>query len=257
MTRPGLQLELFSAPPADPGGGQGEAAGKPAERRVQALRERLARRLGESVRLEVHDNRSTMVSYRRERGTLALRVHHMFLSADDETTAALADFASARRRRRHAGRLLDAFIRRHQGFIRPARPTLPLDPRGRVHDLSQIFRLLNERYFAGAIEATIGWSRAPLARRRRTIKMGVYYHESRTIRVHPALDHPSVPGYVVEFIVYHEMLHQACPTEVGPRGQKLVHTRAFRARERAHPDHARALAWEKAHLEQLLARRKV
>jgi hypothetical protein len=224
---------------------------------VQDLRERLAYRLGESLRLEIHDNRSTMISYRRERGTLALRVHHMFLSADERTTQALADFASARRQRQQAGRLLDAYIRRNQVDIRPPRPMERLDPHGRVHDLDVIYRELNARYFEGTIDARIGWGRAPLRRRRRTIKMGVYYHDTQTIRIHPALDHPSVPAYVVEFIVYHEMLHQACPTETTASGQKRIHTQAFRARERRHPDHDRALAWEKEHLAQLLSRRRM
>jgi hypothetical protein len=219
------------------------------------LCERLAHRLGESVRLEVHDNRSTMISYRRERGTLALRVHHMFLSADEPTTQALADFASVRRQRRQAGRLLDAYIRRNQVDIRPPRPTERLEPRGRAHDLESVFRALNIRFFDGSIDARIGWGRAPLRRRRHTIKMGVYYHDTRTIRVHPALDHSSVPAYVVEFIVYHEMLHQACPTETTAAGKKRIHTKAFRARERSHPDHDRALAWEREHLAQLLSRR--
>jgi hypothetical protein len=223
--------------------------------RVRELSERLARRLGESLRLEVHDNRSTMISYRRERGTLALRVHHMFLSADESTTQALADFASTRRSRRQAGRLLDAYIRRNQIDIRPPRPMERLEPHGRIHDLDILYRTLNGRFFGGGIDARIGWGRAPLRRRRRTIKMGVYYHDTRTIRIHPALDHPSVPGYVVEFIVYHEMLHQACPTETTAAGKKRIHTKAFRLRERAHPDHDRALAWEKAHLAQLLSRR--
>jgi len=250
--RPGPQLQLFTER-REP---LRVAARAVDEQRVEELRARLSSRLGEPVVLSIHDNRSTMVSYRREQGRLALRVHHMFLAADEAITAALADFAAPRRGRRQAGRLLDAFIRRHQSVIRPPRPMARMEPRGRVHDLSRIFHALNERYFAGAIEASIGWSRAPLRRRRRTIKMGVYYHDTRTIRVHPALDHPTVPGYVVEFIVYHEMLHQACPAELGAGGKKLVHTDAFRARERAHPDHDRALGWEKANLEQLLARRR-
>lgn len=240
------QLELF---------GQVAPAAAVDERRVEALRERLAHRLGEAVELRVHDNRSTMISYRRDRGTLALRIHHMFLSADERTAEALADFASARRRRRQAGQLLDAFIRENQQAIRPPRQSARLEPHGRVHDLERVYRALNERWFRGAIDAAIGWGRAPLRRRRRTIKMGVYYHETRTIRIHPALDHPSVPPYVVEFIVYHEMLHQACPAQPGPGGRKLVHNAAFRAREKLHPDRVRALAWEKEHLGQLLARR--
>ena len=224
--------------------------------RVAALRERIARRLGENVEVEIHDNRSTMVSYRRGQAGIALRLHHMFLDAEEPVAQALADFTSARRARRRAGQILDAYIRSHRGSIRPPGATGRLDPRGRVHDLSALYRALNERFFAGAIDARIGWGRAPLARRRRTIKMGVYYHDSRTIRIHPALDHPSVPAYVVEFITYHEMLHQACPPQARPDGSSRIHTKEFRARERQHPDHDRALAWEKQHLGLLLARRR-
>jgi hypothetical protein len=197
--------------------------------RVQQLRERLAHRIGEEVRLEVHD---------------------------DPTTQAWADFASARRHRRQAGQLLDSYIRRNQVDIRPPRPMERLEPHGWVHDLEVVFRSLNARFFGGSIDARIGWGRAPLRRRRRTIKMGVYYHDTRTIRIHPALDHASVPPYVVEFIVYHEMLHQACPTETTASGQKRIHTKTFRVRERSHPDHDRALTWEKEHLAQLLSRRR-
>lgn len=222
---------------------------------VQSLRERISRRLGGPVCLEVHDNRSTMISYRRAPGHLELRVHHMFLTSNEAVAQALADFAAAGKPRRQAGRLLDAFIRGHRHRIRPPRPDGAMQPRGLVHDLGSIYRSLNERFFGDVIDAQIGWGRMPPRRQRRSIKLGVYYHEARTIRIHPALDRAEVPGFVVEFIVYHEMLHQACPTEDSPSGRKRIHTRAFRARERSHPDHLRALAWEKENLAILLARR--
>jgi hypothetical protein len=223
--------------------------------KIQQLREHLSRQLGESVDLVVHDNRSTMISYRRNRGALALRVHRMFLSADLQTTHALADFTRARRPHRRTGELLDAFIRRHQQGLRPPSRLAPLVTRGRHHDLAELFRTLNHRFFGNQVVASIGWGRSMLRRRRLSIKMGGYFHETRTIRIHPALDHPAVPGYVVEFIVYHEMLHQVCPAEEHSGRRKRVHTRLFRARERLHPDHRRALIWEREHLTWLLGRR--
>jgi hypothetical protein len=255
--RSGIQLSL----PFLPVPRRGAPTRAPADRQppepgqVQRLCEHLARHLGEPVSLVVHDNRSTMISYRRNRGSLALRVHRMFLAADVQTTHALADFTRARRPHRRTGELLDAFIRRHQPELPPPTRRDSLITRGRAHDLAPIYRLLNQRFFDDAVAAEIGWGRAPLRRRRRSIKMGVYFHETRTIRIHPALDRPEVPAYVVEFIVYHEMLHQICPAEELAGGRKRIHTRAFRAREQLHPDHRRAVAWERENLGWLLGRR--
>ncbi|MHB1845512.1 MAG: hypothetical protein ACYCWW_11845, partial [Deltaproteobacteria bacterium] len=242
MRDPGLQLELPLAQPP-----------RTAVRRLAPLQghqlaavlERLAR---EPIRLTMHDNRSTMVSFRRVRGTLELRLHHMFLSAQQELLEAIVDFATLRRGRSRAGRAIDAFVRAHQQDIRPPKPRASLEPRGRHHDLARLYSSLNERWFAGAIDARIGWGRLPPARRRRTIKMGAYYHDTRTILIHPALDRPEVPELVVEFVVYHEMLHQAVPPTRGPTGRKRIHPTEFKERERRHPSYAGAIAWEKEHL---------
>ena len=200
------------------------------------LRARLEEALGRVVSLKVHDNRSTMISFRHLEDRLHFRLHRMFLSGDAAVVRALADFAGRRGRRRASGRLLDSFIKAHQEEIRPSR-LLQDNPRGQFHDLEATFRVLNGRFFEDAIEAAIGWGRPPRGkkRRRRTIKMGLYFHEQKAIRIHPALDRPEVPGYVLEFIVYHEMLHQACPPERSPQGKQRIHTRAFRAREKLPP----------------------
>jgi predicted SprT family Zn-dependent metalloprotease len=211
--------------------------------------------LGERVRLTVHDNRSTMVSFRRASGSLHYRVHHMFLDAPAEVLRALAAFAAPLRggaaRRREAGGHIDAFVRarRHRiGAPRVGR----LQPRGRAHDLQTIFDRLNAAEFGGAIQARIGWGAVRPGRRRRTVKTGVYLQDARLIRIHPTLDRPAVPEFYVAAVVFHEMLHQAVPVhEVG--GRRVVHGREFKARERAYPDHERARAWEARHLGLLLS----
>jgi hypothetical protein len=223
---------------------------------VEALRSELFRRLALPVRIEVHDNRSTMVSYRRAGEGLAIRIHRMFVPPPRELAETLAAFVSGRgRRRAEAGRWLDRYIRDHRQVIREPRPTPSPPSRGRIRDLKSIFDALNQRYFGGAVQAEIGWSRASSKRRRRSIKMGVYLHDHRHIRIHPALDRPEVPDYLVEFVVYHEMCHQICPPEPGAGRRKRVHTRAFLERERLHPEREKALSWEKKHLKLLLRAR--
>jgi hypothetical protein len=220
------------------------------------LADDLSSLLSERVRLTVHDNRSTMVSYRRGEGELHYRVHHMFLGAPDDVISALATFAGVPRggataRRRQAGAAIDAWVKDHRARIGAPR-LVSLQPRGRAHDLQAIFDRLNAQHFDGSIEARIGWGPVRRGRRRRTVKTGVYVQDARIIRIHPTLDRPEVPEFYLAAVVFHEMLHQAVPA-LEVNGRRVVHGRAFRARERAYPDHTRARAWEDQHLGLLLS----
>ncbi len=246
------QLELFLPAPL------AKAPRAPAPSREEALMgaDALARRLaGElrlQVRLSVTDNRSTMVSYARKSGGLTLRIHHMFLDAPEAILRALADYAG--RGHLRAGRVLDGYIRAQESRIRTERRrAAELKPRGRCFDLGEIFDALNGRFFQGTIQARVGWGRAVSRRRRKTIRLGVYDHQTREIRIHPALDKADVPRFFVEYIVFHEMLHQLFPS-ARHDGRHVHHPKAFKDREKAFPHYAAALAWEKQHLHALLRR---
>ena len=211
--------------------------------------------LSERVRLTVHDNRSTMVSFRRDDGEVHYRVHHMFLGAPDDVVSALAAFAGKQRgaatRRREAGTRIDAYVRVHRERIAAPRH-MHLQPRGRTHHLQAILDRLNAQYFGGAVQVRIGWGPVRLGRRRRTVKTGVYVQDARIIRIHPTLDRPEVPEFYVAAVVFHEMLHQVVPA-AERNGRRIVHGHEFRRRERAYPDHARAKAWENDNLSLLLS----
>ena len=204
------------------------------------------------VELSIHDNRSTMVSFRRDARQLTLRIHHMFLDAGPEVARALVEYARLRSRR--AGVVLDEYVRSHRTAIKPPDRTRqrPLETAGRVHDLAAMYARLNARYFSGAIDATIGWGRGSTGKRRRSIRMGAYFHETRTILIHPALDRPDVPAYFVELVVYHEMLHQAVPQQRDGDGRRCIHTPEFRRREAQFDAFEPARAWERRHLALLL-----
>ncbi|HEX8441932.1 hypothetical protein [Archangium sp.] len=219
--------------------------------RAEALAFRLSADLRLPVRLAVTDNRSTMVSFRRSANVLQLRLHHMFLDAPEQVVRAVADYAG--RGNRVAGGVLDDYIRGQQPRIRQERHAAEadLEPRGRYFDLQALFDSLNHTYFQGGIQARIGWGRMPPRRRRKSIRLGVYDHQTREIRIHPALDRLEVPTYFVEFIVFHEMLHQLFPSSNG-HGRRVHHPRAFRDREKAFPLYGAALRWERENLNLLL-----
>ncbi len=107
-----------------------------------------------------------------------------------------------------------------------------LPARGRHHDLEEIFHGLNHRFFHGQIPPSrLGWS--PKDSRR---ILGHYDSGHGTIIVSRKLDSPVVPHYLVEYVVYHEMLHIRFPVE--RRGhRRVVHSREFREAEKKFPQY--------------------
>jgi hypothetical protein len=157
-----------------------------------------------------------------------------------------------------ASAVLDQYIERNKIFIRRLPPAelrrrLRIDPFGEHHDLDEIYRDLNRRYFRNRVGATITYGPAPRVRGpRKSIKMGSYSADSKVIRIHPALDQPRVPRYFVEWIVFHEMLHHVHKAKRGADGRRCVHTPEFLEHERRFYAFDRAQRWELANLDLLL-----
>lgn len=106
---------------------------------------------------------------------------------------------------------------------------------GRHYSPAEIFRDINARYFNSQIEIRkIGWGFR--AGRRR---LGHYDPVHHTITLSPALDSPGVPKFVLEYIVFHEMLHTLFEHPSSGRSGK-PHPPGFRHAERAYPDYAEA-----------------
>ena len=103
-------------------------------------------------------------------------------------------------------------------------------PYGAVYDLDEIFQMLNQQFFSGLMgRPRLTWSRS-IARNR----LGHYDPAHNTIVISRAFDHPLVPRYAVEYIVYHEMLHLKHPVRLNG-SRRCVHSAAFRADEKLFP----------------------
>jgi hypothetical protein len=219
--------------------------------RARGLVGRLAALIDEPVRLVITDNRHTMISTRRDQGTLVVRVHHMFLDADDATVTALGQYVRGGNRR--ASARLDEFIARHRAALGASRRrSTVIRTQGEHHDLEAIFEGLANRHFGGPVDALITWGRRAQRRTlRRSIQLGTYLADERLIRIHPVLDQAWVPGFYVEAVVFHEMLHHDMPCVV-KNGRRWFHTKEFRDRERSFEHHDVSERWEKQHLTRLL-----
>lgn len=194
------------------------------------------------ARLEVtiHANRRHVLCWRLRGPAPQLQVHWALLPRPDAILAAIEDQDGARQR------LLKE--------LPPPRRVTPLRPRGSTHDLEAL--LAHEVPRLPAIDVpAVTWGRWPSIPPRRRLRLGscaLPPHEP-LIRIHPVLDHRTVPAWFVRFILFHELLHLAFPPEeVGTR--RWLHPPAFRRAEASHLDHDRALAWERAHLDELILR---
>lgn len=117
-------------------------------------------------------------------------------------------------------------------------------PKGETYDLQKIFEDLNFRYFDGLMsQPQLGWSRKPS----RTT-LGHYDPSHHVIVLSSLLDARHCPRLLVEFVMFHEMLHLRYPTE--HKGlRRCVHTQQFKLAEQKFSEYADAKKMLRAFVE--------
>ena len=110
--------------------------------------------------------------------------------------------------------------------------------KGHFFDLDEIFAALNHKYFGNAIsKPVLTWSA------RKTYRILGHHDATHDhVAISRSLDSPTVPRYVVEYVVFHEMLHIAHPTR-HVNGRRYNHTAAFKRDERKFAHYAEAERW--------------
>jgi predicted metal-dependent hydrolase len=122
-------------------------------------------------------------------------------------------------------------IRRKAHLVRQMRGRKRIETaQGRTYDLDAIFEELNAKFFYGLLaRPQMTWSRDHARN-----SLGHYDPAHNAIVVSRVFDHPRVPQYAVEYIVYHEMLHLKHPVKL--RGSRMcVHSAEFQAEEKLFP----------------------
>lgn len=109
---------------------------------------------------------------------------------------------------------------------------------GEIYDLNELFDDLNNNYFRGTLpKPVLTWSA------RKTYRI-LGHHDSthETVVISKSLDTADTPKYVVEFVLFHEMLHIYHPT-VHHNGRRYNHTPEFKRDERKFTHFAAAERW--------------
>ncbi len=236
MSRGGVQVNLRSGlPDARAAWDQAKSLGT----RLLESRPDLAH-----VEVVVNRNRNAVLRWGLRGDRLEVSVHWSLLPRPIEVIAVLDEIPGAWPRLRPQ---LDA---------RADHPPPPRTLRtlGDVHDLAAV-AAHQSAWVPTPDGVQITWGRFSGRAPRRSLRLGSCAPgPPPLIRIHPVLDHPSVPGWFVGFVLFHEFLHIAHPPVTGPLGRRQVHPPSFVRAECEHPDWARATAWERDHVGKLLAR---
>ncbi|MGC9357448.1 MAG: hypothetical protein ACP5GX_06265, partial [Anaerolineae bacterium] len=106
---------------------------------------------------------------------------------------------------------------------------------GRYFDLEEVFERVNATYFDGQqSRPKLTWNRTITGR-----KLGHYDPLRDIVMVSVTLDAPGVPDYVVDYVMYHELLHKDLGIDV-VNGRRYSHTPEFRAAEERFQEYAEA-----------------
>ena len=116
---------------------------------------------------------------------------------------------------------------------------------GDYYDLSAILIRLQEEYFENKGPNLITWFGQKKTRSR--IIFGEYQPLLQLVKINKKLDHPSVPDYFVDYVVFHEMLHHMIPSSTLPSGRRSIHGPEFHKREKSYSHYQKAIEWQKKH----------
>jgi hypothetical protein len=208
----------------------------------EALLQRMYTRIGCDGRpphfqMEFYPYSSLVLTIRRREDRVYVRFSDLLMGAPMEVWEGAAALLLSRLYRRKAPRALAqryleyARSDRVRGQINRMRSRrvrrVPTLAQGRHHDLASLFESLNQRYFGGKLERPhIGWSMRSWRR-----QFGCYDPGPNQIVLNRRMDRQGVPQFVVEYVLYHEMLHVKHPTRRS--GCSLVsHSPEFRAEEK-------------------------
>ena len=177
---------------------------------------------------------------RLREGRLLVRLSDLLEGAPDGVLRAIAHILLAKMYRQPIDRGYAARYRKYVGshdivrkahLVRQMRGRKLLrSPRGHFYDLDAVFEDLNTRFFHGLMaRPRLSWSQTKTRR-----ILGHYDPAHNAIIISRIFDHPAVPRYVLDYILYHEMLHLKHPVKL--RGsRRCVHSPEFQAEEKLFP----------------------
>ncbi|MCB1112817.1 MAG: hypothetical protein H7A37_09705 [Chlamydiales bacterium] len=203
------------------------------------------------VQLRINNNRTTMLSVKWEPSCTKVSMHKMFLNAPKNIIEEVA--CHIRQVNSNVTPAVRAYIEENilKHDYSYTLDLSKLQTKGDVYDLKALYNEVNDEYFNNLLNLHITWFGDKQRRRRSRVTFGLYHASTRLIKIHRMLDRTFFPDYLVNFVIYHEMLHHVCPAHTMHTGRQKIHTEEFNERERQHRHYDRAKRWIDTHLDKL------
>lgn len=115
------------------------------------------------------------------------------------------------------------------------------------HHLESLAADVHRTYFPTFGPLRVKWGQQIARKRRRSIRLGSYNHQTREIRIHPLLNSPHIPAFFIQSVIHHEYLHHV----IG-----AAHNRRFHSHERKFAYYRESQEWIRRNLFLLLGRRR-
>ncbi len=201
---------------------------------------------GKEVLLMLTNNTQTMVTIKESpKGSISLRAHKMFLHADEEIITALGQWIGGKRGARERVKQYIAANSALHIDQRIIQRKVSINPAGKYYNLDKMAKEINEKYLGGRSSAPVTWGRKVTKRKPSTIRLGWYDPTRRLITLSQRLDRRDIPRYMVEYVLFHEMLHEVIGVETKSSGRRDIHSKKFNLMEQTYPFYYDALKFEK------------
>ena len=211
------------------------------------LLEKLESNSSKKIKLKINDNRTTMLSVKWEPDCTKVSLHRMFLEAPIEVLDSIGSYI--RRENPAIDRTVKTFIEEKLRLLDYSRrlDQKKMSTKGTVYDLQAMYDGLNEKYFGGQLQLSVTWFGPRKPKNRTKISLGLYQETLKLIKIHKLLDNKRFPYYILEYVMYHEMVHFVCPPYVDENGVSRIHHKAFTEREQQYQLFHQADQWIKQH----------
>jgi len=187
-------------------------------------------------------------TWRHRRGKLEFKISDYVRNAPEDVNDSLAWYLLCRAARTDCpdgrssaylafARSKEFWLNNRDMYLSRAR-NLAVGPKGEARDLRTVFDYVNSNYFSGALrDPILAWSSESPRHR-----LGFYFEPLNLLAANSVLDSEQVPRYVLEFVVYHELLHHVDAAD-GKQLRRVHHTKRFREQERAFSAYGDAERW--------------
>jgi len=198
-----------------------------------------------TIKVQINNSKNLRHTIEMKHKTVLIRLSHLIVQAPENVLKALGQILLFKLFRYRSNPALRKIYNNYiEEYIVPGLPQIKhrisphYTPVGTYFNLKEIYQNLNMHYFKGQLdEPKLGWSLKPSYAR-----LGFYDATRNLLVISQIFDSHKTESTVLEFLVYHEMLHIFFPTE-SFNGRRRIHPPEFRRKEQEFPGYDKIQRW--------------